>query len=132
MSTIKMNLYENERCKITHQQSEVIITTDRPIEYGGKGRSFSSTDLVSAGLGSCILTTIEPIFKRTDYDPKQLELSIVKELSQKPQMIKLFTIKISFSNKIEDSLKKKVLKAIETCPVKRSLGEEVEISVELA
>ena len=132
MSTITMYLYENERCKITHQQSEVVIKTDRPPEYGGKGRSFSATDLVSAALGSCILTTIESIFERSDCDPQKLKLSIVKELSQKPQIIKSFSIKISHPNEIGDSLRKKALKAIETCTVKRSLGAEVEIIVEIA
>ena len=132
MSTINMNLYESERCKIIHQQSGTIIKTDRPIEYGGKGRSFSATDLVSAALGTCILTTIEPIFKRSGCDPQKLELNIVKELSQKPQRIKSFSITISHPNEIVNSLRKKALKAIETCPVKRSMETQVKIVVEFA
>ncbi len=39
--------------------------------------------------------------------------------------------KISHPNEIEDSLRKKTLKAIETCPVKRNLGAEIKIIVEL-
>ena len=124
-----MNLYENERCEIIHQESDVMIKTDRPVEYGGKGRSFSSTDLVSAALGSCILTTLEPIFERDGYNPQELELTIVKELSQKPKMIKSFEIQITYPEEILDVFMKKVTRAIETCPVKRSLGEKVEIDI---
>jgi len=132
MSALKINLYERERCKIIHQHSGTAINTDGPFEWGGKGRTFSPTDLVSAALGSCILSILEPVFERNGHDPRKLELNILKELSKKPMMIKSLKIDVSYPDKLEDSFQKKVLKVMEICPVKRSISSDVEITINLA
>ncbi|MCP4352086.1 MAG: OsmC family protein [Desulfobacterales bacterium] len=132
MSALKINLFEKERCRIVHKHSETSINTDGPFEWGGKGRTFSPTDLVSTALGSCILSILEPVFERNGYDPQKLELNIVKELSEKPKMIKSFTIDISYPDKLEESFMKKALKTIDICPVKRSISPDVEITINFA
>lgn len=58
MSEFRISLKDKGRCQIRHVFADAEIITDLPPEYGGNGRSFSSTDLVSAALGSCILTSI--------------------------------------------------------------------------
>lgn len=58
MSSFHLSYDESDRCTIHHRKNRVAITTDLPPEYGGKGRSFSSTDLVSAAIGSCYLGTV--------------------------------------------------------------------------
>ncbi len=131
MSTVTVNLYEQERCRIIHQHSGTAITTDGPIEWGGKGRTFSPTDLMSAALGSCILSVLEPVFERNGNDPQQVEFTVVKELARNPLRIASFSITIVYPESMTDSFRKKVLKAIETCPVKRSLSPDVDITIEL-
>ena len=64
------------------------IITDLPPEYGGNGQSFSSTDLVSAALGSCILTPIDNIMEREGFDSKKIRISVIKALSDNSKMIK--------------------------------------------
>ena len=128
---MRINLYEKERCRISHLNSGTIINTDGPIEWGGKGRSLFPTDLVSAALGSCILSVLEPVFDRSEYDSRKVEITIKKKLSQNPLSIKSLTINISYPDKIKDSFKRKVKKVIETCPVKKSLSSDLNILIKL-
>ncbi len=127
MSKFLVQIKENGRCKITHELADAEIITDMPPEYGGKGRSFSSTDLVSAAVGSCVLTTIDSIIERDGHDPKLIKISIEKTLSENPKMIKAINLDIHHPDKFSAVLLKKLEKAMATCPVKRSLNEQVEV-----
>ncbi len=131
MSELKINLFESERCRIVHKHSDTSIETDGPFEWGGKGRTFSPTDLVSAALGSCILSILEPIFERNGFDPRKLGLTIVKKLSKEPMMISSLSIEISYPEKLETSFRKKAMSVIDICPVKRSISQDVEITINL-
>ncbi len=55
---VEINLsYQGEKhCELTHGPSQTVIETDAPKDNQGRGESFSPTDLVAAGLGSCVLT----------------------------------------------------------------------------
>ena len=127
MSKFSIQLHGKGRCQIRHELADAEIITDFPPEYGGKGRSFSSTDLVSAALGSCTLTSIDSIFEREGYDPKKIKISVIKTLSQNPKMIKAISLEIFYPEKLGGELLKKLERALATCPVKRSLNEQVEI-----
>ncbi len=127
MSKFSIRLREKGRCKITHELAEATIITDAPPEYGGGGRSFSSTDLVSAALGTCILTSIDNILEREGHDPKKVEISVTKTLSDNPGMIKTILLDIHYPEKLTEKLTTKLERAMATCPVKRSLNEQVEV-----
>ena len=120
MSKFSIQLHDKGRCQIRHELAGAQIITDLPPEYGGNGRSFSSTDLVSAALGSCILTSIDSIFEREGYDPKKIKISVIKTLSENPKMIKAISLEIFYPEKLGGVLLKKLELAIATCPVKRS------------
>ena len=129
MSKFSIQLHDQGRCRIRHERAGTEIITDLPPEYGGGGRSFSSTDLVSAALGSCILTTIDGIFEREGYDPKKIRISITKVLSENPKMIKAIGLEICYPENLGGVLLKKLKRAAQTCPVKRSLNEQIEIKI---
>ena len=120
MSKIEINLFEKERCNIVHQYSNTSIQTDGPFEWGGQGRTFSPTDLVAAALGSCILSILEPAFERNGYDPKKIKLDVLKELSKNPHRIESISISITYSGELKDSFRRKALKMVEICPVKKA------------
>ena len=82
MSKFSIKLQDKVRCKITHQLSGTEILTDLAPEYGGEGRSFSSTDLIAVALGSCILSTIDKVMERAGYDPKQIEVITTKTYTE--------------------------------------------------
>lgn len=129
MSKFSVQLHDKGRCQIKHELAEAEIITDLPPEYGGNGRSFSSTDMVAAALGSCLLTSIENIVQRDGYDPKKIKISVIKTLSENPKMIKAISLQIFYPEKFDEVLLKKLDRAMATCPVKRSLNEQVEISI---
>lgn len=103
------------------------IITDLPPEYGGNGQSFSSTDLVSAALGSCTLTTIDKILEREGFDPKDIKIFVTKKLSQDPKMIGKIRLEIFYPDKLSNVLLKKLKNATKSSPVKRSLNEQIQI-----
>ncbi len=127
MSTFLVKLIDEVRCQITHQESGNELQTDLAPEYGGKGRSFSSTDLVAVALGSCVLTTIDKIIEREGFDPKNIEVNVAKAYTKNKDMIKEIRLDISYPEKFSDLLLKKLERALSYCPVKRSLNESVEI-----
>jgi len=129
MSKFSIKLQDKVRCKITHQLSGTEILTDLAPEYGGKGRSFSSTDLIAVALGSCILSTIDKVMERAGYDPKQIEVITTKTYTENKTMIKRISLEIFHPEKLGGVVLKKLERAIATCPVKRTLNEQVEIDI---
>lgn len=127
MSTFLVKLIDEVRCQITHQESGNELQTDLAPEYGGKGRSFSSTDLVAVALGSCVLTTIDKIIEREGFDPKNIEVNVAKAYTKNKDMIKEIRLDIFYPEKFSDLLLKKLERALSYCPVKRSLNESVKI-----
>lgn len=130
MSQFTVTLNSPESCHIQHKLADAEITTDLPPEYGGQGRAFSSTDLVSAALGTCTITSIARILERNGYDLSLLKIDVTKELSHSPKMIKAIRLKIIHPQGFKGDLLKKLGKATEACPVKRSLNEAVQVDIE--
>ncbi len=129
MSELTIKMLEKERCTIIDQHSGTEICTEAPVEWGGKGRTLSPTDLVAAALGSCLLTILESVFERNGYDPKKIEIKVAKELMDKPFAIKSLSAGISYPDELEASFKQKALTILEMCPVKNAIHPNVETSV---
>lgn len=130
MSKFTVTLKSPERCHIKHELAGSEIETDLPPEYGGQGRAFSSTDLVSAALGTCTITSIGKILEREGYDLNLLKIEIIKELLQAPKMIKAIKLKVIHPKDFHEDLLKKLEKATNSCPVKRSLNDDVQIEIQ--
>lgn len=129
MSKFTVQQQEPGRCQIHHELADADILTDLPPEYGGDGRSFSSTDLVSAALGSCTMTAIDSIIERAGHDPRQIRITVEKTLAQSPKMISKIALEIGHPDTFDDVLLKKINNAAKTCPVRRSLNDQVEIEM---
>ena len=130
MSKFSIRLQDQGRCVITHAFNDATVTTDVPPEYGGMGRSFSSTDLVASAVGTCLLTTIDKVLERAGHDAKRVAVEVEKALSDSPKQIKRIHVKIYHPEPLGDVLEKKLRIAAETCPVKRSLSRDVEVSID--
>jgi hypothetical protein len=64
--------YEGDlHCTATHGPSGAELATDAPVDHRGRGQSFSPTDLVAAGLGTCMLSGTHGIDDpgRADLEP---------------------------------------------------------------
>lgn len=119
------------RTEITHAATGAVITTDVSPEFGGGGSTFSSTDLVAAGLGSCISSSLAPLAERHGVPLTAVTISVEKELGTDPKRISRLATTITFTQAIDDSLAKRFRRAAETCTVHRSLHPDIDAPIEL-
>lgn len=118
----------DDNVELTHMPSGNKILTDLPLDNGGKGRTFSPTDLLASALSSCILTIMAKIAAKENLDIKESEIEIEKIMSDKPpRRVAKFVGRIKLKGVSEDK-KSVLLNAVKTCPVTKSLHPDIEIS----
>ncbi len=123
--------YEGElRCAATHGPSLRQLQTDAPVDNMGKGESFSPTDLVATGLGSCILTIIGIMAQRHGWDVDGAKVKVQKEMSaQPPRRIVQLPVVITMPKPLSDDARTRLQAAVEVCPVKNSLHPDIRIPI---
>ena len=67
-----------------HTQSGTRLQTDAPLDNGGKGESFSPTDLVATALGTCMTTTMDLYAKRNGFNIDGTKAIVVKHMMSQP------------------------------------------------
>lgn len=120
----------DDMVELKHNPSGITIVTDLPIDNGGKGRSFSPTDLVASALASCILTIMGKISVKENIDIKGSSIIIEKEMGANPRRISKLYGKIYFPSNISAKEKERLLYAVKNCPVTKSLHPDIEIIFE--
>ena len=117
----------------THGPSKKTVQTDAPVDNGGKGESFSPTDMVATALGACMLTIIGLIAERNKLDVKGATVKVLKDMTATPpRRIAKLTVTITFpvGCKLTDADKAKFEHGAKTCPVHHSLHPDIEIPVQ--
>lgn len=115
-----------------HLRSGTVITTDGPIDNRGRGEAFSPTDLFATSLATCILSIMGIAALDRDIDMKGTTAEVVKEMDGPPRHIAAIRIVIRFPAKPFTDAEKRILtKAAESCPVGRSIRDNVEQDVKL-
>jgi putative redox protein len=117
--------------QITHLPSGAVLESAIAQEYGGPGGAFSSTDLVAAGLGSCIATNLGPIAERHGIALDRFELRVRKLLSAQPRRISRLEVLIRVRGPVPTELRERFDAAAHACTVQRSLHPELDCAVEL-
>jgi putative redox protein len=121
-------------CTASHGPSGNTITTDAPVDNGGRGEAFSPTDLVAAALGTCIITVMALVAQRSGIDLKGTRIHVIKEMTSVPvRRIKTLAMTITLPRGvvISDADRKKLQNAAYACPVKQSLHPDVEIIIDI-
>ena len=113
------------RTEATHIESGNIIITDAPKDNEGRGDAFSPTDLVAAALGSCMLTIMGIVAKRKSIDIDGSKAEIEKKMSKDPRRISEICVKIYFAKPIDKINRELLERAAHTCPVSKSLNDEL-------
>lgn len=124
--------YEGElRCTATHGPSCRTLQTDAPVDNMGKGETFSPTDLLATGLGSCILTILGIISGRHGFSIDGATVNVTKEMTaQPPRRIARLGVTIRIPQNLTEEQKQRLINAAETCPVKKSLHPDIEMPMQ--
>jgi len=116
-----------------HVQSGSRLQTDAPLDNGGKGESFSPTDLVATALGSCITTTMDLYAKRNGISIEGTKASVIKHMSSQPvRRISKLEVAVELPLPGNHPHRAALENAAQNCPVKKSLSAEMEIPITFA
>jgi putative redox protein len=126
-------VYEGSlHCQATHKPSGATLATDAPVDNGGKGDAFSPTDLIAAALGTCMVTIMGLVAKRSNLPLEGARVCVVKEMAADPIRrigSLIVTITVPHAAGLSATDRAKLQAAADTCPVKQSLHGEIKIPV---
>ena len=126
MATIE-TIYPGElRTEAPHVLSGNTLITDAPLDNKGKGEAFSPSDLLSASLGSCMLTIMGIAAQEHGIDIDGSTCSITKIMASEPRRVSEIQIQFNFPA-INYSDKQKLIleRAAKNCPVAKSLHPDL-------
>jgi putative redox protein len=120
-------------CTAKHGPSGVKINTDAPVDNGGKGEAFSPTDLVGVALGTCVVTIMGLVAKKSGLNIDGTRVQVVKEMAAAPaRRIATLrtTIFIPKGKALSSADRDKLEQGAKLCPVKQSLHPDIKIPIE--
>ncbi len=125
--------YEGElHCSATHGPSQSTLATDAPVDNQGRGESFSPTDLVATGLGTCMATVMGILANKRGYDLRGMDVHVKKQMTaERPRRIGRLAVEISVppSATLDETGRKDLEHAANTCPVRLSLLDAIDVPV---
>jgi putative redox protein len=127
--------YEGElRCLSTHGPSAAALSTDAPVDNHGKGESFSPTDLVATGLGTCMATVMGILARKGDRDLEGMRIHVKKIMTREgPRRIAELDVKVTVPAEVATRFDAAARAALEhaanTCPVRLSLLDAIAVPV---
>jgi uncharacterized OsmC-like protein len=126
MATIETVYEGNLRTRAKHLGSGSEIITDAPIDNQGKGEAFSPTDLLSAALGSCMLTIMGIAANTHHIDMDQTRIRITKIMASNPRRVAEVQIEFDMPAKGYSDKERAILEhAARTCPVALSMHPDL-------
>jgi len=123
--------YEGDlHCRAVHGPSGAVLVTDAPKDNQGKGEAFSPTDLLATSLGVCMVT-IMGIYARTKgIDLKGTRVHVTKEMVADPRRrVGRLGVTLDLPSHVPEELRPALQHAADTCPVRLSLSQDLEINV---
>src|SRR5476651_1609787 len=121
MPTIETTYLGELRTEPVHVQSGTHIFTDAPLDNQGKGEAFSPTDLMSASLGSCMMTIMGIAARTHGMQIDGTTAAITKIMTANPRRVAEIVVELKFPGEYTDKEKAILEHAALTCPVYLSL-----------
>ena len=126
---IKARYMGDDTVELEHGPSGNKIVTDLPVDNGGRGRTFSPTDLLAAALASCILTIMAKASAKDHLDLKGATVEVEKEMQSNPRRVARFMGRIALPAQVTGPQKEKLKAYIKACPVGGSLHPDVKVDL---
>tara|TARA_B100000029_G_C17403453_1_gene897941 strand:- start:188 stop:598 length:411 start_codon:yes stop_codon:yes gene_type:complete len=118
------------RCKAVHKLSNSELITDAPLDNCGKGESFSPTDLIATAFITCVSTIMGIAAENSGIDICNFEITAEKKMSKNlPRRISEIIVDIYMKNRYSEKEKKIFQNAAETCPVHKSLSNNLKKTI---
>ncbi|WP_395094883.1 OsmC family protein [Armatimonas sp.] len=129
MVSLSVRYEGNKKCHLTHQEG-MTLNTDAPKDLGGDASAFSPTDLIAAGLASCILTTIGMWGERHQLNLSGMRATVDKEMSTPPRRIGRLSVTITVpAAGVPEALRARLEVIGHSCPVHASLHPEIDAPI---
>lgn len=134
MVEIQLSYEGGLRCAAVHGPSSTRLVTDAPVDNHGRGQSFSPTDLVATGLGSCMLTLMGITANKYGWNLDGVRVRVEKHMTTSPprrieRLAVWFTIPDSVKARLDADARQKLEHAAHTCPVRLSILDAIEVPV---
>ncbi|QOJ00022.1 MAG: OsmC family protein [Phycisphaeraceae bacterium] len=131
MLTIAVRYAGNKKCDLSHPEGAA-IRTDAPKDIGGDASGFSPTDLVAAGLASCVLTTMAMFAERHGLDLTGISATVEKHMTQPPapRRIARLPVVVTLPASVPAEMRERLERVGYACPVHASLHPEVDSPIE--
>lgn len=120
----------NLKMELSHGPSGSVVRTAAPVDNRGDGSSFSPTDLIAAGLGACMVTTMAIVAEREGIPFPGASFSLEKHMRSEPRRIDRVPVRIEMPAGLAPEQRQKLEHTAHNCPVARSLIPEIERAVE--
>jgi uncharacterized OsmC-like protein len=130
MLTINVRYAGSKKCDLVHPEG-VKLRTDAPKDIGGDASAFSPTDLIAAGLASCILTTIAMWAERQGLSIEGATATVEKHMTTppSPRRIGKLPVTVTLPASLPVEMRERAEKVGHACPVHASLHPEVEAPI---
>ncbi|MBW2229391.1 MAG: OsmC family protein [Deltaproteobacteria bacterium] len=113
-----------------HGPSGASLATDAPVDNHGKGESFSPTDLVATGLGTCMLTVMGIVAERHGWPLVGTTVRVEKHMAMEPvRRIGRLVVELRFPPGIPGEAREILERTAHTCPVRQSLHPDIDVDV---
>lgn len=131
MVNIAVRYAGNKKCDLKHPDGAT-LRTDAPKDIGGDASGFSPTDLVAAGLASCILTTMAMYAERHGLDLAGATATVEKHMTAPPaqRRIARLPVVVTLPASVPADMRERLERVGHTCPVHASLHAEVDAPIE--
>ncbi|HAM35406.1 MAG TPA: osmotically inducible protein OsmC [Elusimicrobia bacterium] len=126
---IQAHYIGDDTVELEHGPSGRKMTTDLPVDNGGRGRGFSPTDLLAAGLASCVLTIMAKASVKDGLDLKGASIIVEKEMQTSPRRVARIMGQLSLPPQLSAAQKEKLRTYIRACPVTQSLHPDVKVEL---
>lgn len=114
------------KTEIVHEPSGARLITSAPVDNGGDGSAFSPTDLCAASLGACAATIMGMAAAKRGVS-LETSFEVVKEMNPAPRRLGRLILTFTLKTDADEAVFEALVAAGKACPVRLSLGPDVEV-----
>jgi putative redox protein len=126
--------YEGElHCRAVHAPSGSVLETDAPVDNHGRGASFSPTDLLATGLGTCMMTVMGILARERGYVLDDSRVTVIKHMTPPPRRVARLDVTVDFSAAtagIDAAGRADLERRANECPVRLSLLPAIDVPIQ--